>query len=76
MPRTAVAFAFWALLLIWKNILLLTCLLCDNIQFSKHDGGGVAPLTGGDRMTLLEVIALLMLIIAVINLVIKLTKKK
>ena len=30
----------------------------------------------GDRMTLLEVIALLMLIIAVINLVIYFTKKK
>ena len=38
--------------------------------------GGVVPPGGGDRMTLLEVIALLMLIIAVINLVIKFTKKK
>ena len=38
--------------------------------------GGVVPPEGGGRMTFLEVIALLMLIIAVINLVIKFTKKK
>ena len=42
----------------------------------KQDGGGVVPLIGGDRLTLLEVIALFMLIIAVIELVSKFTKKK
>ena len=42
----------------------------------KQEGGGVASPKGGDRMTTLEVFGLLMLIIAVINLVIKVTKKK
>jgi len=42
----------------------------------KQEGGGVVPPKGGDRMTTLEVFGLLMLIIAVINLVIKVTKKK
>jgi hypothetical protein len=37
---------------------------------------GVTPPKGGYRMTTLEVFGLLMLIIAVINLVIKFTKKK
>lgn len=43
---------------------------------SKHKGGGVAPLKGGNRLTILEVIGLLMLIVAVVDLVIKFTKKK
>jgi hypothetical protein len=42
----------------------------------KRQGGGVVPLKEGDRMTLLEAIALLMLIIAVVNLVLNITKKK
>ena len=41
-----------------------------------QDGGGVVPPRGGDRLTLQEIIAILMLIIAVINLVITITKKK
>jgi len=42
----------------------------------KQEGGEVVPPRGGDRVTVTEVIALLMLIVAVINLVVKLTKKK
>ena len=43
---------------------------------SKTVAMGLFLFKGGDRMTLLEVIALFMLIIAVINLVISITKKK
>ncbi len=42
----------------------------------KQEGGGVVPPQGGDRMTTMEVFGLFMLIIAVINLVLKITKKK
>jgi hypothetical protein len=43
---------------------------------SKPRAAGLFPLKEGDRVTVMEVIALLMLIIAVINLVLKTTKKK
>jgi hypothetical protein len=41
----------------------------------KQDGGGVVPLKGG-HMTFLETIALLMLIVAVVDLVVYIFRKK
>jgi len=51
--------------------------VCGHVRiWREHDGGEVAPPRGGGCVTLLEVIALLMLIIAVVNLVLKISKKK